>query len=443
MPNDLLDQRDQLVADLNQRIRVTTTIDSDGSFNVFVGNGQPLVVGQRTFEMQALPAVDDLQQFDIALGGFGSTPVRLPESLINGGTLGGLLAFRGQSLDAAQDSLGRAAVVVAQTFNEQHKLGQDLLGNVGGDFFKAPASPSVQPSTANTGGATVTATLTNAADLQASDYRLSYDGANYNLLRLSDSTPVYSGALPASVDGFSLTVSTAPNAGDSFLIRPVRSGARDIAVALTDVRNIAAAIPVRTLVANTNSGTGVISPGRVIAPPPAHADLRHQVTITFNDPPVTYDVLDATSGASLATNVPYTTGADITYNGWTSQISGSPAAGDVFTVEANASGVSDNRNALLLGQLQTRLLVGGAASYQSAYSQLVSNIGNKARQVEVTLMAQENLVKQAQDAQQSLSGVNLDEEAANLLRYQQAYQAAGRVMEIAGRLFDEILALGR
>jgi len=139
----------------------------------------------------------------------------------------------------------------------------------------------------------------------------------------------------------------------------------------------------------------------------------------------------------------YVSGQPISFNGWTAQITGSPVAGDTFTVGANTGGVSDNRNALLLAGLQTQnTLGGGSVSYQSAYSQLVSMVGNKTHELDVTSKAQASLLAQTQQVQQSLSGVNLDEEAANLMRYQQAYQAAGKMMQIASTLFDTLLSLG-
>jgi flagellar hook-associated protein 1 FlgK len=231
-------------------------------------------------------------------------------------------------------------------------------------------------------------------------------------------------------------------AGDSFLIQPTRTGATNIALAITDPRAIAAAVPIRTSAALANTGTGSISAGSVNGPPPPNANLTQTVTITFDNPPTTFDVVG--TGTGNPTNVAYTAGGNISYNGWTIQISGTPAAGDVFTVELNANGVADNRNGVLLGALQTQnTMESGSATYQSAYSAIVATIGNKARQVEITGQAQQSLLEQAQATRDAMSGVNLDEEAANLLRYQQAYQAAARMIDIASGLFEEILALGR
>lgn len=444
--NDLFDQRDQLIAELNQQIRVTTSSNDDGSLNVFVGNGQALVVGMQTSKLTVTPSAGDMTRLEVGLQGATGALIRMPESLITGGALGGLVAFRRETLEPAINSVGRVAIGFAQTFNDQHQLGQDLTGAMGGDMFNV-ASPLVLAATQNSGTANIAATLGNVADLTGSDYRLAYDGANYTLTRVSDNkswTAASSSALPPASEsqGFTLNLTSGtPSAGDTFLIQPTREGAKLISVLIGDARNVAAAAPLRTVAATSNTGTGSISAGSVNSPPPTNANLQQTVSITFNNPPTSFNVSGTGTGDPV--NVTFAAGADISYNGWTVQIAGSPAAGDTFKLQANTSGVSDNRNALLLGQLQSaQTLLGGTASYQSAYSQIVSTVGNKAREVEVGLTAQQNLVQQAQDAQQSLSGVNLDEEAANLLRYQQLFQASGKMIDIAGKLFDQILALG-
>ena len=445
--NDLLDKRDQLIADLNKEIRVTTLLQSDGTYSVFIGNGQPLVVGTLSFTMQAAPAADDPERTSIALRSPTGSTVSLPEKLLTGGKLGGLIAFRSESLDSVENGLGRIALTLAQNFNDQHRLGQDLTGAPGGNYFDVSlAGPTVRANADNAGSGAVTATIVagSIGNLSTSDYRLTYNGgANYTLTRLSDNVVLVNAApLPASVDGFSIAIGGAAVAGDSFLIPPTRNGAGSLALAVTDPRSVAAAAPIRTAAALGNTGTASVSPGTVNAPPPPNANLTQTVTISFATP-TTFNVTG--TGAGLpALGVAYTSGASISYNGWTAQITGTPASGDTFTVAANSSGVADSRNAVLLGALQTRTpMVGGTASYQSAYAQIVSQVGNKTRQVEVTGQAQQIFADQATAALQSLSGVNLDEEAANLLRYQQAYQASAKVLDVAGKLFEEILALGR
>ncbi len=445
--NDLLDQRDQLIADLNKEIRVTTLLQSDGTYSVFIGNGQPLVVGTLNYTMQAVAAPDDPERSIMALRSPTGSTVNLPESLLTGGKLGGLIAFRSESLDPVQNGLGRIALTLAQNFNDQHRLGQDLSGVLGGNYFDLSlAGPAVRANANNAGTGAVTAAIVagSIGNLSTSDYRLTYNGgANYTLTRLADNAILVNAApLPATVDGFSIAVGGAPVAGDSFLIQPTRNGAGNLGLAITDPRSIAAAAPIRTAAALGNTGTATVSPGTVNAPPPPNGNLTQTVTLTFDNPPTTFDVVGAGTGDPA--NVAYTSGGNVTYNGWTIQITGTPAAGDVFTVSLNSSGVADNRNAVLLGALQTQTpMVGGTASYQSAYSQIISQVGSKTQQVEVTGKAQQSLADQATTALQSLSGVNLDEEAANLLRYQQAYQASARVLDIASKLFEEILALGK
>lgn len=448
-PNDLLDQRDQMVKDLNKLVRVSTVSQGDGSLSVFMGNGQQLVVGIQSYQLQAVQAVDDPERTTVAILGVGATAVTLPESQVSGGSLGGLISFRSQTLDAAQNAIGRIALTLAQNFNDQNKLGQDLTGALGQSLFTV-STPTVRSSSLNTGTGVATASIdTSTIDrLTSSDYRLVFNGgANYTLTRLSDNAVLVNGApLPASVDGMAIAVGGLPLAGDSFLIQPTRHGARDIAVAVSDPRLIAAAAPMRTAAALANTGTASISSGTVNAPPPTNASLQATVTLTFVSA-TTFTVTGAVPAVVGAQ--PYTAGADITYNGWTMQISGSPATGDVFTVSANAAGVADNRNAMLMGALQTRATMIGSstssptASYQSAYSQIVGSVGSKTNEVQAIAAAQQGLLDHATQALQSTSGVNLDEEAANLLRYQQAYQASAKVLEIASKVFDEILGLGR
>ena len=447
--NDLLDQREQMLKDLNQLVRVATVTQGDGSFNVFIGNGQPLVVGTLSFQLKPVKAPDDPERITVALVGIGGAPLTLPESQISGGSLGGVLAFRSQTLDGAQNSLGRIAVTLAQNVNDQHRLGQDLTGALGSDFFNVSA-PVLRTNSQNTGSGVPSASIDAAtvAELSSSDYRLRYVGGNFELTRLADNQVQTYLSLPQTVDGITIDLGTwLPDPNDSVLIQPTRSGAQSLAVALTDARQIAAAAPIRSSAAVANTGTARISAGTVDAQSPINPDLRNRVTITFTST-TTADVFDVTSGLMTA-GVPYTAGADIAYNGWTTQITGNPAVGDVFTIEANANGVADSRNVALLGALQTRNTMNAnsgstpTASYQSAYAQIVSAVGSKANEVAAMGASQQGLADHASLALQSLSGVNLDEEAANLLRYQQAYQAAAKVLEIAGRVFDEVLALGR
>jgi flagellar hook-associated protein 1 len=455
--NDLRDQRDALVAALNQEVRASVVKEDNGAYDIFIGNGQPVVVGSAAFGLVATRALEDPQRVEVGYQNGASSALLAPDS-IQGGALGGLLSFRSASLDTVQNAIGRIAMGVAQAFNDQHALGQDLNGALGKAFFTV-ASPAVLPSSNNAGAATLTASLQNVNALTTSDYRLHYNGAaganeSFTLTRVADGVttaitfPAATG-YPHSlnVDGITLTLSSGAALNDSWLIEPTRLGAADIKVALTDPSAIAAGSPIRTGAALANSGNASISAGSVSSV--ANLPLPATVTLTFNA-----GTGQLTVGGAVPPAGPfvYSSGSSISFNGVSFTISGTPADGDVFTLERNSNAVSDNRNALILGALQTANTLGQDAavagsqpttSFQGAYSQLVSQVGNTARQMQVTSQAQANVIAQTRQAQQSVSGVNLDEEAANLLRYQQAYQASGKMMQIASTLFQTVLDLGR
>lgn len=433
--NDLRDQRDLLLRELSQFIKVDVVRQDNGHYNVFIGSGQALVVGDRTMTLKTVVAPDDAQRLTVALD-MGNKTILLPEHQLQGGSLGGLFAFREETLDTTQNTLGLIALGLAQTFNDQHRLGQDLHGLLGGDFFHIP-EPGVQAASGNNPASSVTVAVSNAGALTASDYRFEYDGTNYTLTRLSDNFSTGPQALPLTLDGLNITAANM-NAGEHFLIQPTRQAVQGIGVAIQDPARIAAAAPIRTEASITNTGTATISAGRVNSP--LDPNLQETVTITFQSSGL-FDVTG--TGAGLpANNQAYTPGADISFNGWSIQINGEPAAGDTFVIGANTNGVADNRNALLLAGLQTQnSLLNETASFQSTYASLVSQVGSKTRELEVMNRAQTNMLAQVDQSIQSLSGVNLEEEAANLLRYQQAFQAASKVIEISNSLFDTLLRI--
>lgn len=470
-PNDLYDEREQIIREMNQLVRVTTVRQSDGSFNLFIGNGQPMVIGSQAYTLLATAATDDPERFVVSMKGVGGQILSLPESQVSGGSLGGLLAFRGESLDSAQNALGRVAVTLGQNFNDQHKRGMDLTGTLGKAFFSV-ATPVLRANSLNigTGAPTVALDSSTLSQLSGSDYRLtSPDGLTFQLLRLSDNELTSITTVPQVVDGLSIdTTGWSPAAGDNILIQPTRNGAKTISVSLVDPRSIAAALPIRTAPALTNTGSGAIDSGTMTDVSNAAfttfntvGEIAPPLLIQFDSPatsPMTYSIYDNTTPSTpvlLEANIAYTadanvfpTPASLDY-GYQVKLRGAPAAGDKFTIGANKNGVADNRNAMLLGALQTTdTMLGGAtygatASYQSAYSQIVSAVGSKSAEVTTIGAAQQGLADHAVNAMQQISGVNLDEEAANLLRFQQAYQAAAKILEIAGRIFDEVVSLGR
>ena len=477
-PNDLYDQRDQLVGELNKLIGVNTSMNTDGSYNVYIGNGQQLVTRTQVSALVAVPTSKDPGRMTVGLS-TATGSQEMPESLISGGSISGLLSFRSQFLDRSANELGRIGASMALTFNAQHALGQDLLGNIAGDAtfvsnFFTLSGPKVIGNALNpASAASVTASFISPppnngnfyTDLTNSDYQLTYDGTNYTLTRMSDNIS-WSGASVAALNtavatsvqgsqGFTVSVSGgAPAAGSSYLIQPTREVARNLgvnSVIAADVRQIAAAAPVRAQTGSANTGSATITPGSVSTGYTAPA-VGSPVTLTYSGGNLSgfpgVAAVSVTNNGSTVTypapvaSIPYTNGATVTFSGISVQISGTPKDGDTFTIARNSNGVSDNRNALLLGKLQTQsTMAGGKSTYQGVYSQLVSDAGNKGREVQVTRDAQKALLLQAQTASDSLSGVNLDEEAANLLRYQQAYQAAAKMIDIGSKLLDTILAI--
>lgn len=446
---DLLDRRDQLLNELSEMVSLSTVKQDDGSVNVFIGSGQSLVVGIRAQTLSTVSDPYDPSRNQVAYVDASGNSTNITSQL-NGGKLGGTLEFRDRVLDPAMNALGRVAIGLSESFNDQHKLGQDLNGNIGGDFFSLGGG-EVLPHAGNTGTGVVNTSITDLSQLTTSNYRISRSGTDYTLTRLSDgqTTDLDAAGFPGgavTVDGLQFSLGSGAIAdGDRFLVRPTRTGAQGIGMAIDHTNEIAAAAPMRTSSASANAGTGAVSAGTVNGPAPVSGSLRNTVTITFDSPPTTFDVYDVTSGAALATNVSYTSGADITYNGWTLQIKGTPAAGDVFTVESNVGGNGDNRNAVLLAGVHEKgSLDSGRTTLVDAYGGMVGDVGTRTRQAELAGKAQNLLKDQAVAAREAVSGVNLDEEAANLVRYQQAYQAAAQAISVANTLFQSVLsAIGR
>ena len=451
-PNDLYDQRDQLLADLSKEIHTTVVKQDGGQYNVFVGNGLPLVVGNQTFPLTTTASSTDSNRIEPAyLTSGGAVP--LSARSVAGGKLGGLLEFRDQTLDSAQNALGRVAVALARSFNDQHALGVDLKGNRGGNLFRE-AGAVASAAASNTGSGVIAASIIDVKALVTSDYQVRYDGTNFAITRLSDGSTQSFATLPQTIDGVAIALASgSPNAGDEFRVQPTIRGAADFGVLLTDTNAIAAGAPVRSGNAAANVGGARIAGGTVDASYYA-APLAAPLTLTFDSSTSTLSGFPGGSAVTVESGgvsttfppgspVAYTTGASIRFDGIALSITGTPANGDTFTLAPNTSGSGDNRNALALSLLQTTgTMSGGADTYQGAYGQLVSMIGGKTHELEVTSAAQTALLTDSERSVQTESGVNLDEEAANLLRYQQAYQAAGRVMQVASTLFDTLLKLG-
>jgi flagellar hook-associated protein 1 len=432
-PNDLLDQRDRLLDELSQKISVNAVRQDGGTVNVFVGSGQPLVLGAEVNQLTTVQDPFDPTQLAIALETPGSS-VDITRN-ITGGALGGLLDFRGEQLDPAHNALGRIAVALTDVVNAQHREGMDLSGALGGDFF-AVGGAAVLDNGLNTGTGTVTATRTSIGALTGRDYILEMTGSGWQLRdslsgAVAPMTGTGTAADPFVADGLEIEVGGAADVGDTFLIRPTRGAITDMNVLISDPSRIAAAAPIRTAATAANSGSGSISVGEVLDS--SNAQLRAPVTIEF----LTANTYSINGAGSFA----YTAGGNIDVNGWRVQVSGSPAVGDRFTVSDNTSGIGDNRNALLLSDaLKAPVLNGGTTSLGSAVGEFVGGIGVATRQAQVNRDAQNVVYEESLAAKEAVSGVNLDEEAANLLKYQQAYQAAAQLIRVADTMFQTLLA---
>jgi flagellar hook-associated protein 1 FlgK len=362
-PNDLLDQRNLLVMRLSEKINTTAYEESNGALNVFVGNGQSLILGTNANQLKIQESAYDPLQKDIAIGS-GTSPFAVITSSISGGKIGGLFKFNNEVLNPAQTSLGRIAAGFAISFNTQHVAGVDLNGNPGTQFFTDLTDVANNPqswfaSSSNVGNARLSVSFDNSADngpthLMASDYRLTYDGSGYTLTRTYDNMKFTSDDGSFKVDGLNISVAAgSPEAKDNFLIRPFQHVASNIQTLLTDHQQIAAA------------------------------------------------------------SSPFT-------------------------------GPGDNTNARALARLQVDpILSGGAATLQDAYGEITANVATRTRAADINSQAQQKLLEQAQEEREKVSGVNLDEEAANLLRYQQAYQAAAQLVPVFKDMFDNLIAAVR
>ncbi|HDR9061944.1 flagellar hook-associated protein FlgK [Burkholderia vietnamiensis] len=460
-PNQLLDQRDLAVSNLSSLAGVQV-VRNDSGYSVFLAGGQPLVVADKSYQLAAVASSSDPSELTVVSQGIaGANPKTpdqsLPDASLSGGTLGGLLAFRRQTLDPAQAQLGALATSFAAQVNAQNSLGVDLSGNPGGSLF-AVAPATVFANQGNTGNAALSVSFANPAQPTTGDYTLSFDGTNYTLAdRASGSVIGQSTSMPASLGGLQLSFSSgAMNAGDQFTVLPTRGALTGFGLATTSGAAIAAASPVVASASTTNIGTGKIvsngvSSGYQI---PATKLTYDAATNSLSGFPVGTTVTIAGTPPTSVTianptdSVPYNAsqGAKMTMsgtlNGVTVTLSGAPSDGDSFSIGPYAGGTSDGANALALSQLVTaKSLGGGTTTLTGAYANYVNAIGNTASQLKSSSAAQTSLVGQITSAQQSVSGVNQNEEAANLMQYQQLYQANAKVIQTAQTLFQTVLGL--
>ena len=462
-PNQLLDQRDLAISNLSQLVGVQV-VQGDSGYSVFMGNGQPLVVADKSFNLTTVTSPSDPTETAVAYAGLASqagttTPQILPDSVQLGGQIGGLMTFRSQTLDPAEAQLGAIATSFAAQVNAQNSLGIDLNGNKGGALFTV-GNPTIFANLKNTGGATLGASLSNPSQPVSGDYTLSYDGSNYTLTNRDTGQVVGQAAnLTNPIGGMQFSLTGTMNPGDSFTVEPTRGALNGFGLTTSDGAAIAASSPVLVSKGTSNTGTSSVTQGTVSA---GYTLPGTTTTLTYNSttgsisgfpvgstvtiagtPPTSYNITAATP------NVPYNPamGASMTITGSTInnvslQITGTPANGDTFTIAPNPAGGKDGRNAQAISNLVTTKSMGnGTLTLTDSYANYVNDIGNQTNQIQASSKSQTSLVTQITTAQQAISGVNINEEAANLLQYQQLYQANSKVIQTAQTLFQTILGI--
>lgn len=432
---DLLDARALRIERLAGLVGAETVAQPDGTMSVFTAGGQPLVLGAQAMQLTTVPDPMRPDRQQLALDG-PSGKVRLPSTSVSG-ELGGLFEFRERVLDPARAELGRLATVFATGFNAAHRAGVDFTGAPGADFF-ALSPPRVDAHTGNTGSATITTRVDDASALKAQDLVLRFDGGwTATRADTGEAVPMTgsgTAADPFRVAGVAFEISGTPAAGDRFALRPTADAAASLRVALTDGSQIAAAKPLQASADANNLGSARATSAQV-TDAAAFAGFAG-ASIEFIDADQ-YTV----DGAGP---YPYTAGSPITGPGWSIALEGAPAAGDAFALARTPPRSNDNGNALALGAFDQRpILDGGSTSLTAGLSQFTARVGTEARHASLGLEAQTAIHAQVTAERESVSGVNLDEEAADLMRFQQAYQAAAQVISTADSMFQTLLSAVR
>ncbi|MCO6055426.1 flagellar hook-associated protein FlgK [Pseudomonas sp. MOB-449] len=498
-PNDLLDAREEAIRQLSTYVGVSVVPQSDGSQSIFVGTGQPLVVGNTANRLEAVPGTGDPTRFEIEfVSGDSRQGVT---TLLSGGELGGLIRYRQETLDSSMNALGRLALSISDQVNSQLGQGLDLKGKVGAALFGNFNDPALSTLRArnlstNAGNAQPLLNITNTSVLTTSDYRLTLTDSGttpptFEARRLSDgaSMTVTASANPPPGGGYSLSFADparAPNGGqgfevsfsaielgkavqgDVFLLQPTRRGAADIEAVLDQADQLAFAAPVRAEANTQNRGTGAITQPELFGSnsPINPATLAAALPVGLGYDAATGN-FTVPAGATLSRINPdgsaavpstFQPGQQNNYELQLSDgsrvrftLSGRPENGDTFNVAFNDKGVSDNRNGLKLSELQTKSTVGidlnspgtTGMTFSDGYGDLVERVGTLTAQARVDSEASTAILKQATDNRDSLSGVSLDEEAANLIKFEQYYNASSQVIQVARSLFDTLMSTFR
>lgn len=440
-PNELLDQRDQLVSRIGEQVQVQSYIGADQTANVFVGSGQALVLGISSHSLVVQPNPSDPSHVSLGVSIAGQV-TDLSTQAIGDGLLGGLMRFQDQDLAAARNRIGQLVTGLASALNQQQSLGLDLAGRAGTPLFQL-AAPQALPAAGNARGAdgnyrsSVSLTITDASALKASDYLLATDAADpsqFSVTRLVDGK-VFQAVHDGDVlDGFAITLgSPAPAAGESFTLKPVGRAAGNLTVLLTDPRGLAAANPVTAVLDAANSGNASIRAVDILAAP---ATAYAPISIRFSDDNGAYDILD--NGGNVLASDTFSAGQPIVYDGMALQLGGLARAGDRIAINPTTHPAASNGNAVRFDGLAASLLVDGQTAAE-AHANAMADVGVRVQGAMAAADTSQVVAAQAKAELTGQVGVNLDEEAARLLQYQQSYQAAAKMLQTAQVMFDAIL----
>lgn len=452
-PNDLLDQRDQLIRDINQYVQTTQIPADDGTVGLFVAGSQPLVLGTTATSLSigdatAFPGSGQLKLF---FNRPGASPIEIDENMMGGGTVSGLLRFNNNDLAEGRNLLGRMAMAIGMTMNEQHKLGLTLDGQLGTDLFSLPTS---MPGMTN-GSGVGTVGFTNPTRFSASDYEIRFTtGTAGQVVRLSDgkATPFTDIANLASqeIDGLTFNLSTAGNPGERMLFKPFGTAAANIQSLVYSPRDLAAANPINAAMGTANGGTLQLVNLKATGNPALTLPPATGVQLSFDaGPPLTYTVTGSTTPPSGTAGLPYTPGQPISIDGWEITLQGTPNTGDTVTVGKSTDpqfGDFYTRNAgnanALMALRDVKMF--DNATLSDGYAGAMAQIGTRTQSAKFAADLSTTIAANLERDRTAISGVNLDEEAAKLIQYQQAYQASAKMIQIAQGIFDSLIqGLGR
>jgi flagellar hook-associated protein 1 FlgK len=481
--NSVINERDEAIKELAELVDIETLDGPNNEKLVFLGSGQSLVMVNGTFNTFDMDGDPDpnIKQLKLDTPDGRAVELDIDISTLKG-KMGGLLAFRDEILSPAQNQLGQIGLALADAFNEQNKKGMDLDGNIGGDIFAIPTVGGYAYAD-NTGSASVNATLEagKGAEIPPTDFRVTFTSATTVEIAAVDSkgnvigTPSTANVTAGVIDsntitsgesfGLEMNVSGTANTGDSFLVKLNSTAASTMELATERPESLALASPIRTITEANNTSNATISVGSVTntgtgsnftATPPSLT--QGSITITKTATANEYQIVDGNGTNTFtitppAENILAQAGAPYSSYGFDFNIEGAPAVGDVFTVEFNTGGFDDNRNGLELAKLPSQELVrqnvvttataDNLKTFNEAYAGLVTEIGVIANQAKTNDAAFEALAEQSEAWFESMSGVNLDEEAANLLRFQQSYSASAQIITTARTVFDTLLSATR